>query len=235
MEPAPIRLSLRDLFVWTTLAALACTLWSIQNANAGGLNVNVQQVLFFLPAAFAFATSGTALLFFGRRWYRGIPTDFQPGHWLLCLAGAIVLYHGLAILVRSMIVSIVMPPPRTLLFAYLNVGQDIAFLLVLLLAGFLLPVRATWRWVLLMPCLMSLTSMAIWSMFIGLDYYGFLFLVRAEIVIVVLGLLILLSIAAWDKVTTRDRRDGLHWLGVATVVIMNSPPILIRVYEALFR
>ena len=235
LEPTPIRLSLWDLFVWTTLAALACTLWSIQNASYGSFQAIVLQLIFFVTAAFAFATGGTALLFFGRRWYRGIPTDFQPGHWLLCLTGTIVFYHGLAILVRSMIVSIVVPPPRTLLYEYMSIGQDIGFLTVFLLVGFLLPVRATWRWVLVMPCLMSLTWVAVRSMVIWLNYYAFWFVVRVEIVIVVLGLLILLSIAAWDKATTRDRSDALHWLGVATVVIMNSPAILIRVYGALFR
>ncbi|PQO46316.1 hypothetical protein [Blastopirellula marina] len=235
VEPTPIRLSLWDLFVWTTLAALACTLWTIHNAAAGSFQVNAQQVIFFLTAAFAFATTGSALFLFARRWYRGMPTDFQPGHWLLCLTGTIMIYHGLAILGRSTIMRIAMITSRSYTDVYLNIGQDVGFLLVCLLTGFLLPVRPTWRWVMLMPCLMSLTWIAVWSMVIGLDYYAFWYVVRIEIVLVVLGLFILLSIAVWDQATTRDRRDWLHWLGVATLVILNSPPILIRVYEALFR
>lgn len=234
-EPTPIRLSLWDLFVWTTLAALACTLWSIHNASTGSFQVNVSQLIFFLTTAFAFATSGTALLFFARRWYRGLPTNFQPGHWLLCLTGVVMLYHGLAILVRNTIMRVAMISPRTYAEVYLTIGQDVCFLLVFLLAGFLLPVRPTWRWVMLMPCLQSLMMVGLWSLVIAFNYFPYSVVVQADIVFNVLGLLILLSIAAWDKATTRDCRDTVHWLGVVTVVILNSPPILIRTYEALFR
>lgn len=231
-----LRLSLLDLFIWTTLAALTCALWTIQTANSGAGSVNVTQWLFFVPTALAFATSGTVLALFARRRYRRLPIDFQPGHWLFCLTGVVFLYHALALLVTSAILNPMSVSGVSWMTWYLRIGQDVGFLTAFLLTGFLLPVRPMWRLVLVMPCVMSLLSI------IGVTWWlvtenavMWLHLLRLEIVVVVVGLLVLLSIAAWDKATTRDRRDMLHWLGVVTVVLLNSPPILIRLYEAWFR
>lgn len=196
---------------------------------------NYYLALLFGPLVIAFPTAGTALMLLIRRRRAQQPIDFQPGYWLLCVTGVLFLYFAISTVTKSAakpaMVTMFGQTPGSLL---IDCGESIGLIVVLLLAGFLLPVRPLWRCVLLMPCgIVGYTAYAeIWWL-VQQDTRPFATLNFAELVFHLVGLLVLLVVAVWDFATTRHPRDRLHWLGVTNAALLGSPPVLIAIYQAL--
>ncbi|MBI1248757.1 hypothetical protein GC197_13065 [bacterium] len=79
-----VTISLMDLLVAVTITAALCV--NLSKINGIPLFPWLRPVMiasWAIPATIG----GTALFLFGRRWFFRRPTDFQPGHWLLCVVG----------------------------------------------------------------------------------------------------------------------------------------------------
>lgn len=237
---SPVRLALADIFVWMSLACVVTALWIQHHQGDIATVLSPRLLVFFVPVVFAFSTAGTALCYFLRNWWRGDAIDFQPGHWLLCLTGVILGFHIVMVALKIAVRKFIVPVEEQL--AWLShlqaIGHETMFIIVFLVAGFVLPVRCLWRWVLVMPCLLSMVNIAIrvlWSLgqpAISGVWPQILF--DAQVLIMALGIFVLLAISAWDQATTMSRRDVLHWLGVFSVLLLNLPILLLRIESRFF-
>ena len=96
-----------------------------------------------------------------------------------------------------------------------------------------MPVRPAWRLALVFPVFQSLLTLLLFGGMLLDNSWFFLNSIYslANVTIVVLGMFVILGLALWDRVTTHDRRDWLHWLGVAAMLIWNLPTLILRLFD----
>ncbi|PQO33000.1 hypothetical protein [Blastopirellula marina] len=227
-ETTQVRLSLSYLFVWMTIAGATCAVTAMRYESRPLSGV---QVTWFVPHLLGSSTAWTAMILLVRRRYRRQPIDFQPGYWLLCVCGTACAVCGGYWLVETLLEAFV--GRLYVLKLIRSLVLDWGVILAILLTGFLFPVRPMWRWVLALPCLV-----------IVVDYFQQSFLLFTQVnaiqfarQIIVAGTMVapivLLAIAIADQATTQDRRDWLHWLGVACTGLLISSPLWIAICQAL--
>ncbi|MFN3150755.1 hypothetical protein [Bremerella sp.] len=226
------QLSLLDIMVGVAIAAVTCGFW-LQTSQP---QMPTAQIVFMIPTLIIYVLGGTTLFSFGRRYLLKQTIDFQPGHWLLCLMGVSFVIQSSAHLLRlaffpSEFMSLSDNEQPILLFF---IGQHVLFLVCYLVAGFLLPVRPAWRLTLVTPVLQSLLILLLFANMLmqnpsylinGIYSY-------ANVAINLLGIFIILGVAVWDRATTHDHRDWLHWLGVVAILIWNLPMLVLHVVNS---
>lgn len=223
------QLTLLDIMIGVSIAAVTCGFW-LQTSPP---QVPTAQIVFMIPTLIIYVLGGTALFSFGRRYLLKQTIDFQPGHWLLCLMGVSFVIQSSAHLLRlaffpSESMSLSANEPHILLFF---IGQHVLFLVCYLMAGFLLPVRPVWRVTLVDPVLQSLLILLLFASMLMQNQFYLLngSYSYANVAINLLGIFIILGIAVWDRATTHDHRDWLHWLGVVAMLIWNLPMLVLHV------
>jgi len=227
----PPQVSLVDLLIGMLVTAIWCAANQKLFANfdlsqnlAGTLSVFGLLLVYFFGAA--------GLCLFVRRWYLGIETDFQPGHWWLCLVGIWVVYLLLAELVHWNIVPLKeLDPTWRLKWAF---GKDASVIGVLWISGVLLPVRRAW-WLTLIPqTLVHLGTMALWAAVLaGYTQHGVYYQPRFQFFSLPLDLVVLWGVAIWDARTTTDRRDWLHWFGLVVASMISGNELIGRILDAI--
>lgn len=228
-QDARTQFTILDIMVGVTIAAVTCGFW-LQTSQP---QMPMIQVVFMIPALINFVLGGTTLFSFGRRYLLKQPIDFQPGHWLLCLIGVSFIIQSIANLLRAVLFSreesIVLDDQSPMMFLIL--GQQLVFLVCFLVAGILMPVRPAWRLALVTPILQSVLVMLLFgSMLLQDQWYSLNDIYSyANVVINILGIFVVVVLAVWDQATTHDRRDWLHWLGVAAMLLWNLPMLILQV------
>ncbi|MBI1248759.1 hypothetical protein GC197_13075 [bacterium] len=227
-----VTLSLLDLFVAVTVAVVVSAL----GLQIGGMSSVAGEDLFVVIVRLIYITiCGTALFLFGRRWLGGVPTDFQPGHWLLCLCGIDLISQFLGYCGFYLAGPDGLSNQQDSAFPYFLILVSSTFPSVVQIgAGFLLPVRLAWR-LLLIPSLVGIVLL--WEAvaeaqqwlpewFSHLYWFGMVVNTFSPI-------LLLIVLVIWDRLTTSDRRDFIHWGGVVIYglalgasILMNLPFIL---------
>ncbi|MBI1248761.1 hypothetical protein GC197_13085 [bacterium] len=212
-----VTLSLIDLIAAVTAAAIISALGSLLLDK----NEITPAIAISLTGFVLYATLGaTALFLFGRRWLLGVPTDFQPGHWLLCLSGILFIGQVFSFIVNYYVMThfIVIRGPASSAFAWTIALTTLIASGSYVIAGFLMPVRPAWR-LLLIPSVMSV-AMTIVSIS-GLSFLLHWWPIAAFnwFVVTFAPILLLIALTIWDRVTTSDHRDVIHWVGVATNVV----------------
>ncbi|QDU78220.1 hypothetical protein Pan97_53040 [Bremerella volcania] len=228
LPAAQSQLTLLDIMVGVTVAAVTCGFWFQMSQS----QMPMFQFAMMVPTLIIFVLGGTALFSFSRRYFLKQPIDFQPGHWLLCLMGVTFVIQSTAHLLRWAVITsddftVSIDQHGVMLFF---LGQHAVFLIGFLLAGILLPVRPAWRLALVAPVLQNLLTILLfgnlllenqWYLFSAIYSY-------ANLTFNLLGIFTVLALTAWDRATTHDRRDWLHWLGVAAMLIWDLPTLIIQ-------
>lgn len=232
--PRPVRLSISHLLLWTTTTALVVALLQgvmplQESAGSPWRRTEwiVTVVLLCCAPAWGAAIAGGVLAVWRLIHYRaGFPAE--PGHWMLVILGTFAVGAGLVILLE-------------------NVRGPAAFAVVVLLGlAVLIPIEtgfAAWcsnsrHW-----------QFAFLSIVIGLLGISFHILVaavgshsRPAPSLVVLGLLgicvaiglppLAFVVAVLTDLVRRERRDALHWIGIAALAAITAQPIAIFAIEA---
>ncbi|MEW4563793.1 hypothetical protein AB1K70_14765 [Bremerella sp. JC770] len=224
------QVSLVDLLAGMLVAAIWCAANQKSFANLD-LSQNLANMLFQFGLILIYFFGATGLCLFVRRWYLGMVTDFQPGHWWLCLVGILVVYVLLAVLVEWNVVPL-NELDRTWKLKWLF-GQGAGYIGVLWISGLLLPVRRAW-WLTLIPqTLVHLGTMALWAAVLaGYTSYGVYYQPRFQFFSLPLALVLLWSVAIWDARTTPDRRDWLHWFGLVVASMVSGNELINRILHA---
>lgn len=233
---APIQLSLRDLFAAT--AAIAVVLWLNRLGNSSS-SLSLSSFI-ALTISLTQATGVWACWYFAWRWWRKVPTDFQPGHWLLCLLGILFV---LLVIDRRLQSWLFVPFD----WASKEVFAAMSYLflvvalrhLLFVAAGLILPVRWGWR-ILLLPALLEMV--AIFYLFYTMQSMAnapfiaagasFPSTLRwAELATLAgtgLSVLLLIILTIWDRLTTPTTRDWLHWAGCAMTFLYFTLTLVAR-------
>ncbi|MBI1248758.1 hypothetical protein GC197_13070 [bacterium] len=231
------KITLIDLIAAVVIAILVIAAWSLtKDAQLKHLIVLIVSI----PRLIVTILGGAALFHFGRRFMLGQSIGFQPGHWLLCLHGTNLIYFavygtiGLLYLAFKNILPIPGANEPDVSFAnvvpatVLTAGVVLCDLIFVVL-GLILPVRFAWRLLLIRPVMHALllivqailfaatASMMLEdrSKLLALPGYAFLLNEFFALVLVVV-------LAIWDCTTTNDRRDYIHWAGVAAAGLLSG-------------
>ncbi|MBI1248760.1 hypothetical protein GC197_13080 [bacterium] len=236
-EPQPVEkkvdpratISLIDLIVAVTIAAVISAVW-LQSNDAQSLGVF--NILASIPWLIVSIMGGTALFLFGRRFLLGLPTDFQPGHWLMCLNGTTLIYFAINALSEFfyLVFKEYMPMSdanaTAMTFAgtvpwWIRLAGSVLVSLIFVLAGFVLPVRPAWRILLIRPVVQAFILVTLMVQ-IAFQFFPWLgsFSGVASILNELTAFLMIVTLAIWDRVTTSDRRDYLHWIGVVSTALV---------------
>ncbi|PQO33001.1 hypothetical protein [Blastopirellula marina] len=232
----PIQLSLRDLFIGT--AAIAVVLWLnrwVNSPRSLSLSMFVS-----LTISLTQATGVWACCYFAWRWWRKVPTDFQPGHWLLCLLGFLFVLLAIEQRLQSWLFvsfdTVTEEVLTTMSYPFLVVVlRHLLFLAV----GLILPVRWPWRFLLLSPLLemaataylfYALQSMTASSSLPEISRFAST-MRSAELAMQVgagLSVLLLIALAIWDRWTAPTSRDWLHWIGCVMMFLYFTLTLFVR-------
>lgn len=232
----PIQLSLRDLFIGT--AAIAVVLWLNRWVNSPS-SFSLSMVV-SLTISLTQATGVWACWYFAWRWWRKVPTDFQPGHWLLCLLGFLFVLLAIEQRLQSWLFvsfdTVTEEVLTTMSYPFLVVVlRHLLFLAV----GLILPVRWPWRILLLSPLLemvaFSFLFYAMHSMASTPSLPAHLHLTftmrSAELATQVgagLSVLLLIALTIWDRWTAPTSRDWLHWVGCVVTFLYYTLMLFVR-------
>ncbi len=216
----PIQLSLLDLFIWMTAAAIYCVVSQQFLDIAGWLPFFYGR---FASELIAFPIGMTALFMLAKAYRQGTRGSLQPGFWLLCVMGVYGVFYVfdcLAIAVEGYIPRGGLGTVFLRYWVFHDLVLEFLTFVSFLAVGILLPVRKVWRLLTLVP-LMSLWSSLVVTVWLltssGWLWMAFDWIFFGEKVAYGVGVLLIPGLAAWDVVTTDQRRDWLHWLGVIVV------------------
>ncbi|GAA4431126.1 hypothetical protein [Bremerella cremea] len=220
------RITLIDIMACVTIGAVNAALWlqDFADSNLPSLYVVVECCLFI-----SFTLGVTGLFLFARRWFQGKKTDFQPGHWILCLVGSALVLQTVMSLIRRVFreaLEFDIDGVNTLLLLILAV-QVMVEVLLSIGVGILLPVRRHWRWWLVFVVLAGcIQVLVLFSYILQLYNYSPIFSsLSFANTIVAIGVLV--GLAIWDYATKEGPRNELHWVGIFVGIIDMVPTILI--------
>lgn len=236
----PTRLGIIHLLAWMVVAAVLLSMMMMSLKSIKRILPEAQQVEVFssglgLPITVlqTIHLAGTILLAGGlvglfilvRDRFRGAPGRWQPGHWLL------MVQSTAGVIDQLMVVVYTLPLADWAHFSVLSdIGTVVSFFCGLFGTGAYLvgaircPAGRLWRWVL-----------GLFALGIGLflHMYGLLLLpldgsIRYQLANIIMPLIrlewvsilingLLLAIAVVRDLLKRNRRDWLHWLGVAMI------------------
>lgn len=223
------QLTLLDIMVGVAIAAVTCGSW-LQTSPP---QMPLVQVVFMVPTLIIFVLGGMALFSFGRRYLLKQPIDFQPGHWLLCLIGMTFVIQSSTHLLRLAFFNsgtvVLSDNQNPVLFLF--IAQHILFLICYVVAGSVMPVRPAWRLSLIFPILQTVLVILLFLSMLLENQWYFLngIYTYVDVAVNVLGMFIILGLAVWDRATTNDHRDWLHWLGVAAMLIWSLPTLILQI------
>ncbi len=225
-KPSPIRsesqarLTILDIFVGVAAAAMFIAVTGAPDTGSDAATTELIANIYFIVTLSIFTSGATGLFLFARRWWRGVPTDFQPGHWLLCLIGVMYPVILFSLLCQHFVFTERHTRP---------IGLAVLQILLLwayLTAGFLIPVRKWWR-LALIPQMLIIVSMIILILTTKFDEQMALFLFEmVKPMLLVFDIVVLLVLLSWDTWTRNGPRDWLHWWGVG-IALMTSPTVLL--------
>lgn len=225
-----IRISLIDLFVWMSCTGLFCAV--SQNSFQLIWQDNFTAILLLIPVLLAYPVGLTALFLFGMRRLRRKPTSFQPGHWLLCLQGVAGILYIVSTL-KSLVIDsgyfVAFPPEDTSWQFYIPLMEQFVVMIAIVVTGCLLPVRMIWRSYLVAICflygvtILQLVLLLSDSNFMLVDFDWF---TTAYLAGILFTFFLLIGLAVYDKLTTDERRDLLHWLGVVVTAQFYIPSFI---------
>lgn len=221
-----IRLSLTDLFVWMTLTGLFCFLY--REYLTTPWQDSLRLIWSTAPYLLAYPVCLTASVMIARHWMRRRPIDFQPGYWLMCVNGITALMTIEVLVIRMIFPAldniVIYSPlgerPWPLL---VYIAEHTCYLVLLVTAGFVLPVRWFWRTFLVLPLSMtgmSLISFILLMLFVTTSEVWLLIINYGEQANTILGPLLIATLTIVDVSTTNQRRDWLHWLGVILTLLL---------------
>lgn len=225
-EDAHARVSLMDIMVGVAFAAMWC---GVLNPSLEGFNFGQQLAagMAFLIQLLIVFSGTTGLFLFARRWVRMRPIDFQPGHWWLCLLGCfacfLLLTHGTE---RTAKEFIDWQRDRQLAF---GIAVLIGNIVLWWGVGLLLPVRKVW-WLTLIPqTILGLATIGLFgAVLAGYQAHGSYYFELFKPWMLMFDMLVLVVIGVWDRWTTNNRRDWLHWWGVITAMLLSGGDLLLR-------
>ncbi|MBA2117466.1 hypothetical protein [Bremerella alba] len=219
------RLTLLDLLVGTAAAAIFSALNNSPGVGNTRFAVELITNIYFITTLLIFASGGTGLFLFARRWWNGWSTDFQPGHWLLCLIGVMYSVIMTSLLFQQVVFGSAI---ENLRMKWLSMAVfQVLHLWAYLTAGFLLPVRSWWRIALIPQTLIILAMLGlVISLNSGNEQIALFWFERTKPFLLILDIVVLLTLVVWDTWTAGQRRDWIHWWGV-TVAVMMSPAVLL--------
>ncbi len=224
----PIQISLLDLFLWVSIFCITAAGW---NLFLGGRYLNSYHVVRFAPQLLACTTAWTVMVWLARRRFSHQPIDFQPGYWLLCVCGAATAYYAVFFLVEMSVKALFDGRDQARYLFWLSLAaSEFTTVLVALLAGFLFPVRPMWRWVLVVPCLVKVCAIYAEHGLLFTQISSRQFWHQIVLYGTIVAIAALVAMAVGDKLTTRDRHDWVHWLGVANTALLISPPIWVEIF-----
>ncbi len=227
------KVSLWDLVLWMTICGVMSLLRIQLTPPSGSASQQAFGLTYFGMEMACFSTGVTALIVFGRRWWHGLKTDFQPGHWLLCLLGIIGLNWFMGEVVRLTITpwlhwqDFVSGSSSFLLIE--GAIQLTFFLVTYLVAAYCMPVRSVWRITIyprVVENVLLLATVLADIVGTGAMVYRVFDLWKGPLLMA--DLVLLIAIATWDFRTTNDRRDWLHWWGVITAMLLSGGDLLLR-------
>jgi len=249
----PTRLGISHLLAWTAVAAVLMSItMSIRSLAEGSSHVRAAAVSAESSADGLWAMKtivlagglvGAFVLVRDRR--RGATGYLQPGHWILaaeCTRGAINTLCQAAVQILLLVNAATMSLSRPLLLVYVA-PQLLQFALVALiyLAGAIrCPAGRLWR-AMFGLCAIGAVVAALFAVCFMLGQFGLSGVVsRLQFLVVGVAILhfapvVLLAIAAVRDLRRRERRDWLHWLGIALVLTTTLLPLLSRLWYTVAR
>ncbi|PQO46314.1 hypothetical protein [Blastopirellula marina] len=221
-EVSVTQLSLLDLFIWITFAAAVCAANQAVRRHFGefGLIPPVR----FTAELIAFPAGLTALMLAVKGQLRHRRQVLSPGMWLLCLEAVSAFFFISTSLIIVTLGNLArggdLPEPTPFLVG-IYILRDLITLLGIAAIAVLLPVRAPWRMIALVPFLYYL-PMPFFTLGVAIPSDALIGIsmriMGSRHYILGGGILLLIGLAIWDNATTRNRRDWLHWLGIAIVL-----------------
>ncbi|WP_147274194.1 hypothetical protein [Bremerella cremea] len=232
----PIQLSLLDLFAAT--AAIAVVLWLNRLGNSSS-SLSLSTFI-ALTTSLTQATGMWACWYFAWRWWRKVPIDFQPGHWLLCLLGILFVLLVIDRRLQSWLFvsfdTVTEDVLTTMSYLFLVVALRH---LLFLAAGLILPVRWPWRILLLSPFLEMVAFLFLFYAMHSMastpslpPHLRLSFTMRSADLAGQVGtslrVLLLIGLTIWDRLTTPTTRDWLHWVGCVMTFLYFTLTLLVR-------
>ena len=235
------------LIDWIAAAVIAILVIAAWLLTKEAQSKHLITLILSIPRIIVTVVGGAALFHFGRRFVSGQTIDFQPGHWLLCLHGTYLLYFAVYAIAALLYFAfkIILPIPGAnepdASFASVApmsvITAGVVFCdLIFVVLGCVLPVRFAWRILLIRPvmhAMLLIVQSAVFALatttmmpkenlwLLSLPWYGIIF---NEFFALTMNV----ALAIWDCTTTNDRRDFLHWTGVAAAGLLSGSIVFFR-------
>jgi len=195
--------------------------------------VDAQSLLSHGLYAVANATGVIGIFYLARTSVREPGEPFQPGQWLLILMGTSAPFYVLSNMTQIVLFYDGFADVESYRWASTAASvfwQAVEWCLVLTLA-FLLPVRSMWRVLVViyfLGAMAGLVELAALQLDLHPEaeaWYGYV-----SIRWFLLSAVALVCFAIWDVLTTHQRRDWLHWVGIGNELVFFTPTFVVWVH-----